>query len=80
MRFIMQTGTARPAVDVRALIVDTLRQHAYRPAELLEEVQSQGIGEIRFKEVLATLIDEGIVALSPSRQVTLRETGPALNV
>ncbi len=72
----MQTGAAKPAVDVRALILDALRQRPYRPAELLEQLQTREISEARLKDELAALIEDQMVELSPDRYIKLRDRTP----
>lgn len=71
MNFIMQTGTAKSAVDIRTMILDTLRQRSYHPAELLEKLQSPEISEDRLKDVLAALIEAHLVELSSDRKIRL---------
>ena len=71
MRNLMHTG-AKPAVDVRELILTALRDHPFRPAELLEYLQSREVSEARLKNELAALIDEHIVQFSPDRYIRLR--------
>lgn len=71
MNFIMQTGTAKSAVNIRTMILDTLRQRSYHPAELLEKLQSPEISEDRLKDVLAALIEAHLVELSSDRKIRL---------
>jgi len=76
MTIMAQTSGARTGVDVRSVILDTLSKGPIRPAELLEQVQSLQISEARLKDVLATLIEECHVELSPDRFIKLRQRRP----
>ncbi len=68
----MRTG-AKPALNIRALILDTVRERPYRPAELLEKLQSREVSEAQLKDELARLIEEHIVELSADRYIKLRD-------
>lgn len=71
-----QTG-ARPALDVRALILETLQERSYRPAELLEKLHTQDLSVTRLKDELALLVDQHVVELSPDRFIKVRGAKPA---
>jgi hypothetical protein len=77
MNRIMQAGTARSAVNLRAMILDTLRQGPFHPAELFEKLQSPQITEDRLKDELAALIEAHLVELSPDRNIRLYQRQPA---
>jgi len=51
--------------------------HPYRPIELFQELQTAEISELALKDVLAELINESIIELSPDRHITLRPSHPA---
>lgn len=70
----MQTmdSAARPAIDVRELILGLLHERPYRPAELFENANARDVTETRLKDALAMLINENIVELSPERYIRLR--------
>ena len=73
--YIIETGVA---LNVRALILDTLSQGSYHPAELLEKFESQ-ISEDRLKDELIALFESNIVELSPNRHIRLRRPLRRLN-
>jgi hypothetical protein len=77
MNRIVQTGTAKSGADVRAIILQTLSQRSYHPAELLEILQSPQVSEDRLKDELAALIEAHLVELSPDRNIRLRQHQPA---
>lgn len=73
----MSTVAIKSQNEIRALILNALGKHAYRPIELIEELQSAGVTESALKDVLAELIDGSIIELSPDRHITLRPNHPA---
>ena len=68
---IVQSG-AEAAKDVRALIIDALGKHAYRPVELFRALEGPGVSEARLKNALDALIDERCLELTPDRFLKLR--------
>jgi hypothetical protein len=68
----MSTLTVKRQNEIRTLVLQTLREHAYRPIELIQELQNVEITELALKDVLAELIDESIIELSPDRHITMR--------
>jgi hypothetical protein len=76
MSSMMMEGTAKAAVDVRAIIVHAVGQREYRPSELVEMLLKQNISEDRSKEALDSLIDEQRLFLTPDRRIKLRTNPP----
>jgi len=64
----MQTA-AKPAKTVRTILLAALEARPYRPAELLETLQSGQISAAQLKDELTKLIDEHLVILSPDRYI-----------
>jgi hypothetical protein len=58
---------------IRNLILQALRDRAYRPIELLQQLQSAEVTESALKDELAELINARVIELSPERHIRLRE-------
>jgi hypothetical protein len=69
----MATVAIKRAAEIRNLILRTLKDRAYRPIELLQQLQSAEVTESALKDELAELINERIIELSPDRHIRLRE-------
>jgi hypothetical protein len=69
----MATVAIKRAAEVRNLILRALNDRAYRPIELLQQLQSPDVTESALKDELAELINERIIELSPDRHIRLRE-------
>jgi len=69
--------TVKNQNEIRAVVLQALREHAYRPIELIQQLQSAEITESALKDALAELIDRSIIELSPDRHITLRPNHPA---
>jgi hypothetical protein len=69
MNRVMDT-TAKLAPDVKALILETIQQRDYRPADLIVELLATSrVSESQVKSGLAALVDDRIVDLTPDRYV-----------
>lgn len=68
----MSTVAVKSHDEIRAAVLQALKEHAYRPIELIQHLQSAGITEPVLKDILAELIDGSIIELSPDRHITLR--------
>jgi hypothetical protein len=73
----MPIVTLKSQDEIRALVLNALRAHPYRPIELIQELQTAEITESALKDALAELIDGSIIELSPDRHITLRSSHPA---
>ncbi len=62
----MQSATKK-AIDVRTLILEEMSGHQIRPIDLISRLQQHGIPENRTQDVLADLIEEQEVELTPDR-------------
>jgi hypothetical protein len=72
MDYIMETG-AKPALDVKALILQAIAEKAYRPVELIDSISSTlGVSESQLKDGLSALVEAHVVELTPDRYVRLR--------
>jgi hypothetical protein len=69
----MATVVIKRAAELRNLILRALNERAYRPIELLQELQSAEVTESALKDELAELINARIIELSPDRHIRLRE-------
>ena len=68
----MSTIPVKIQKQIRVAVLQALKDRAYRPIELIQELQSARITEAALKDVLAELIDRSIIELSPDRHITLR--------
>jgi hypothetical protein len=69
----MATVVIKRAAELRNLILRALNERAYRPIELLQQLQSSEVTESALKDELAELINAKIIELSPDRHIRLRE-------
>ena len=69
----MATMTTKRAAGLRNIILEALKGRAYRPVQLLQQLQSPDVTEYALKDELAELINAGIIELSPDRHIRLRE-------
>jgi hypothetical protein len=69
----MATMVIKRAAELRNLILRALNERAYRPIELLQQLQSAEVTESALKDELAELINARIIELSPDRHIRLRE-------
>jgi hypothetical protein len=69
----MATVAIKRAAELRNLILHALHDRAYRPIELLRELQSAEVTESALKDELAELMNAGVIELSPDRHIRLRE-------
>ena len=63
----MATMAIKRAAEVRNLILQALRDRAYRPIELLQHLQAADVTESALKDELAELINGGLIELSPDQ-------------
>jgi hypothetical protein len=73
----MSTVAIKRSAEIRALILNALKERPYRPIELLQRYQTAEITESALKDVLAELIDAAVIELSPDRHIRLRESHSA---
>jgi hypothetical protein len=66
----LMDAAAKPAPDVKALILHTIEQRDYRPSELIVELLATSrISESEVKSGLAALVEDRVVDLTPDRYV-----------
>jgi hypothetical protein len=67
------TVAIKRAAELRNMILLALKNRAYRPIELLHQLQTPEVTESALKDELAELINAGVIELSPDRHIRLRE-------
>lgn len=70
------SGTgAKPAMNIRELILATAQEHPYRPSELLQLLLRKypDIGERKLQDELSALLSERILELSADRYITMKQ-------
>lgn len=73
----MGTVAIKQAAGLRNLILHALMQRAYRPLELLQQLQTADVTESALKDELAELINGGLIELSADRHIRLRQPASA---
>ena len=67
---IVMDAAAKPAPDVKALILHTIEQRDYRPADLIVELLATSrVSESQVKSGLAALVEDRVVDLTADRYV-----------
>lgn len=68
----MSQTAAKPAFDIKSLVLTEIRGGPIRPTELLTRLQeNSGVSEDRAKSALAALIDSYTVELTPDRYLRI---------
>ena len=68
---VIMNSAAKPALDFKTLILETIAERDYRPVELLEELSSRA-SESQLKQALAALVEAHTVELTSDRYIKRR--------
>lgn len=72
----MANMAANRAPDLYTIVLEKLNERAYRPIELFQQLQNFNVSESALKDVLAALLEDRVIELSPDRHIQLRDRQP----
>jgi hypothetical protein len=73
----MANMAANRAADLYSVVLEKLNERSYRPIELFQQLQNFDVSESALKDVLAALLEDQVIELSPDRHIQLRHPQPS---